>query len=178
MSDSKSALGVLACIMVLCLACAPPADGGLDADLGADLYDPAADPAADLAAAIAEAGASGRRILLEVGGNWCIWCHRLEAFVEGHERVHAVWTDGFVTVKVNYSPEVENRGFLSQYPEVPGYPHLFVLDSDGTFLHSQGTGVLEDGEGYSEEAILAFLEQWAPGRTRTQRPWPPRASTS
>ncbi len=160
----RFAAGVLACIMAACLACAPSDDGGLDDDLGAELYDPAADPAADLAAAIVEAGQSGRRILLEVGGNWCIWCHRLEAFVEGHERVREAWDDGFVTVKVNYSPEAENREFLSRYPEVPGYPHLFVLDSDGTFLHSQGTGVLEEGEGYSEEAVVAFLERWAPDR--------------
>lgn len=161
---ARCALGLLATIMVICMACAPSGKGGLDADLGEDLYDPAADPAVDLEAAIAEAGRSGRRIILEVGGNWCIWCHRLEAFVEGHEQVRRAWEEGFVTVKVNYSPEVQNQEFLSRYPEVPGYPHLFVLDSDGTLLHSQGTGVLEDGEGYSEEAILAFLGEWAPDR--------------
>lgn len=165
MIETKRIAGILACVLVTCLACGPSGESGSAETFGADLYDPAASPAADLEAAIAEAGRSGRRILLEVGGNWCVWCHRLHAFVEGHEHVRRAWEEGFVTVRVNVSPEVQNGEFLSAYPEVPGYPHLFVLDTDGTFLHSQGTGVLEDGEeGYSEEAILAFLDEWAPGR--------------
>ena len=63
-------------------------------------------------------------------------------------------------LKVNYSEENKNAEFLSQYPAIPGYPHLFVLDSDGSFLHSQGTEVLEQGRGYSEQAFLEFLDKW------------------
>lgn len=33
-------------------------------------YDPAADPAADLAATVAQAQKDGRRIILEIGGQW------------------------------------------------------------------------------------------------------------
>lgn len=126
------------------------------------LYDPQADPEADLARAVGEARASGRRILLEVGGDWCIWCHRLHDFVESHERVHDAWTRGFVTVDVNFSKENENRKFLRKYPRIPGYPHLFVLDSAGKLLHSENTGELEDGKSYSESALLEFLKRWAP----------------
>ena len=39
---------------------------------------------------------------------------------------------------------------------------FFVLDQDGTFLHSQGTAELESGRGYNEEVFLAFLNQWKP----------------
>ncbi len=126
------------------------------------LYDPKADPAADLARAIQEARSSGRRILVEVGGDWCIWCHRLHDFVASHDSVREAWTREFVTVDVNFSKENENRKFLRRYPRIPGYPHLFVLDSDGKLLHSENTGELEDGKSYSEEAILEFLKRWAP----------------
>ena len=63
-------------------------------------------------------------------------------------------------MKVNKSDENDNTDFLSKYPEIPGYPHFFVLDQDGTFLHSQGTGELESGQGYDEEVFLSFLKKW------------------
>jgi hypothetical protein len=64
-------------------------------------------------------------------------------------------------MKVNYSNENANKDFLSNYPAVPGYPHFFVLESDGRFLHSQGTAELEEGRGYNEQVFLAFLEKWS-----------------
>jgi hypothetical protein len=51
---------------------------------------------------------------------------------------------------------------LSRYPKIPGYPHLFVLDSTGKFLHSQGTGELEVGDHHDREKVLSFLKAWAP----------------
>jgi hypothetical protein len=39
---------------------------------------------------------------------------------------------------------------------------LFVLDRDGKFLHSQGTGELESGRRYDEELFSAFLNTWKP----------------
>ena len=68
----------------------------------------------------------------------------------------------FLIMKVNYSDDNRNAEFLTKYPKVPGYPHFFVLESDGTFLHSQGTAELEEGKGYNEQIFLAFLNQWKP----------------
>ena len=68
----------------------------------------------------------------------------------------------FLIVKVNYSQENENQAFLANYPKVPAYPHFFVLDSDGTLLHSQGTGELEEGKGYNQQVFMAFLDRWKP----------------
>ena len=68
--------------------------------------------------------------------------------------------ENFLIVKVNYSDENKNESFLKEYPKVPAYPHYFVLDTDGTFLHSQGTGELEEGKSYDEDVFVAFLNKW------------------
>ncbi len=73
----------------------------------------------------------------------------------------AALRDEFIILKVSYGDGNDNEEFLSNYPVVPAYPHFFVLDSDGTFLHSQGTAELEEGRGYNEDVFLAFLDSWS-----------------
>ena len=124
-------------------------------------YDPARDPAADLATAIEDASASGKRILLEIGGEWCHWCHILEDFFKTHDVHRLLLHDRFIVVKVNFSPENENKAFLSQYPAFKGYPHIIILDTDGSHLHSQDTGLLEKERGYDPDDMKAFLEKWS-----------------
>jgi thioredoxin-related protein len=123
-------------------------------------YDIERDPSQDVADAARKASATGKRILLQVGGEWCSWCHLLDEFVHTNQAISASLQSNFLVLKVNYSTENNNADFLSKFPAIPGYPHLFVLDSDGSFLHSQGTEELEEGRGYSEQAFLAFIDKW------------------
>ncbi len=131
------------------------------------LFDPSRDAAKDIKAAVELAKTSGKRILLDVGGNWCIWCRRLDAFIGEHKDIKNLMEEKFITVKVNYSPENKNEEVLSNYPKIAGYPHIFVLEKDGTLLHSQNTGDLEDGESsYSEGKIMEFLHKWEPKKVK------------
>ena len=125
-------------------------------------YDPKRDAARDIDDAVAEAKRTNRRVLLVVGGEWCSWCHTLDNYFAAHPELKAVRDKNFVTVKINFSDENSNEPVLSRYPPSEGYPHIFVLDSDGKFLHSQGTGVLESGKSYDLEKMNSFLTQWAP----------------
>jgi len=125
-------------------------------------FDPKRDPARDLEMAKVEAQRGGKRILLDVGGEWCSWCHILDKLVEEDAEIRSFRDANFVWMKVNYSEENENKTFLSAYPEIKGYPHLFVLDGDGKLLHSQFTGDLEKGKGYDRAKVVAFLKEWAP----------------
>jgi len=125
-------------------------------------FDPKRDPASDLEMAKVEAQRGGKRVLLDVGGEWCSWCHILDKFVEGDAEIRSFRDANYVWMKVNYSEENENQAFLSKYPEIKGYPHLFVLDADGKLLHSQFTGELEKGKGYDRDKFFAFLKAWAP----------------
>jgi thioredoxin-related protein len=124
-------------------------------------YDPKRDAAADIQDAIKEAQRTKKRILLEVGGQWCSWCHTLDRFFETHPDLLALREKTFVTVKINFSEDNANKEVLSRYEAIPGYPHIFVLDSDGKFLHSQGTSPLESGKSYDLERLTAFLKKWS-----------------
>ncbi len=125
-------------------------------------FDPGRDPAADLQNAIAEAQKDNKNIILDVGGEWCVWCHRIDAFIEGHKDINNFLHENYVIMKVNYSQENKNEPFLSNYPGIQGYPHFFVLNKDGMLLHSQDTGKLEKGKDYDPERFMTFLEVWAP----------------
>jgi thiol:disulfide interchange protein len=125
-------------------------------------FDPKRDPASDLEMAKVEAQRGGKRILLDVGGEWCSWCHILDKLVEEDAEIRSFRDANFVWMKVNYSEENQNKAFLSAYPAITGYPHLFVLDADGNLLHSQFTGDLEKGKGYDRKKFFAFLKDWAP----------------
>lgn len=133
-------------------------------------FDPARDPVADLETAKVEAKRGGKRILLDVGGEWCSWCHILDDFIAGDSEIRRFRDANYVWVKVNYSEENENQAFLSQFPEIKGYPHLFVLDNDGKLLHSQFTGELEKGKGYDRGKFFDFLKQWAPPENQGDTP--------
>lgn len=107
-------------------------------------FDPKRDPEKDLASAIAKAQKENKRIILDVGGEWCGWCVEMDEYFLKNPALLKIRDRSFVWVKVNMSPENENTAFLSKFPKIEGYPHLFVLDSDGAFVASQDTADLEE----------------------------------
>ena len=123
-------------------------------------FDPTRNPFDDLKTAVEKAEQSNKRIILDVGGEWCIWCHRIDAFMHNTKDIKSLIDDNFIFVKVNYSKENKNEEFLSKYPKVEGYPHFFVLDKKGKLLHSQNTGDLEKDKDYDKEKFIAFLKKW------------------
>jgi thiol:disulfide interchange protein len=124
-------------------------------------YDPKRDAAQDIRDAAAEAKRTHRRVLLEVGGEWCSWCHHMDDFFAGNPDLTSLRDKNFVMLKINFSEENPNKEVLGQYPAIAGYPHLFVLDSDGTLVHSQDTSALEEGKSYNLQRFTTFLAYWA-----------------
>ncbi len=124
-------------------------------------FDHERDAASDISETIKLAKESGKRILLDVGGEWCVWCHRLDDFIESNKDLKELIDKNFLWLKINYSKENKNEKVLSKYPEVAGYPHFFVLDKDGKLLHSQNTGELEENKDYSKEKLMTFFKEWS-----------------
>ena len=129
------------------------------ADLPAK-FDPTRDAAADVATATAAAKAQRKRVIVDVGGEWCPWCHILDRFVANNADVKKLVDDHYVWVKVNWSPQNKNEALLSRWPKVVGYPHIFILDGDGKLVHSQNTAELEAPKDYDKPKMLAFLKQF------------------
>ena len=125
-------------------------------------FDPSRNAEQDIQNAILEAKRTGKRIILDVGGEWCGWCKALDRFFDEHADLATYRAKNYVWLKINYSPENENKEVLSRYPEIKGYPHLFVLGEDGKLLHSQSTSPLEEGKSYNLGRMFDFLKKWAP----------------
>lgn len=124
-------------------------------------FDPSRNARKDIEDAVIRARKTHKRIILDVGGEWCIWCHRLDDYFAENAKLNQLRDANFIWLKINFSTENENKELLSTYPTIPGYPHLFVLDENGKLLHSQDTSELEAGKSYDIEKMFAFLRKWA-----------------
>lgn len=129
-------------------------------DLYSQQYDPKRDPFADGRAAIILAKQTNRRILIEVGGDWCKWCHILDKFIKSDPQIEKTLHNTFVVLKVNVSDKNMNKEFLSAFPKALGYPHMYVTESDGSVIHSQDTAEFLVNLKYSKKKFIQFLNRW------------------
>src|SRR4029453_3574183 len=125
-------------------------------------FDPPRDPARDLDTALRMARTTRRRVLAEVGGEWCTWCHIMDRFFAANPDLAKMRDANFIILKINFSKENQNQAFLARWPKVAGYPHFFVLDANGHLLHSQNTSALEATKDYDAAAFRKFLLEWSP----------------
>ena len=128
-------------------------------------FDAKRDAAADIKAAIAEAQRTGKRIILDIGGDWCPYCHQMDKLFHEHPELVELRDKYFLLVDIYYGPDKPNRLALSRYSKLLGVPHFFVLESDGTLLFSQHVFDLRSGGKYDPEKMKAFLLKWAPAKT-------------
>jgi len=129
-------------------------------------FDPARDAQKDIQDAIVLAKKSNKRIILDVGGEWCIWCHRLDSLFIQNKDLDEYLNEHYILVKINVSKENKNEAVLSKYPKISGYPHVFLLNKKGNLIHSQNTEEWEYPEGsnvkgYYKDKVLNFLKKWA-----------------
>jgi hypothetical protein len=124
-------------------------------------YDPSADAFAQLDSAVARAAAEDKLVLLISGGDWCIWCHYLAAFLEREPALDAALHEVFVVQKVYVGDKNMNEEFFGRLPKAAGAPHFWVVSARGETLDSQDTLPLEDGDkSYDRGKVSAFVERW------------------
>jgi thiol:disulfide interchange protein len=129
-------------------------------------YDPARNAFADFEMAKRDAKTNGKLILVEFGGDWCIWCRRIEKFMLSTPDINKGIDDVFVLLKVNVSDENKNEKFVNEFPAIKGYPFFVIVDSNGVILESQNTGALEEGKGYSVDKFKAFIAKWKKAQSK------------
>lgn len=136
---------------------------GVDAQESVKIYNPSADAKRDIDAAIQRAEENGKHVFIQVGGNWCPWCIRFHKFVHEDAKLDSLIKADYEVVLVNFSKENENRDVLStlDFPQRFGYPVFVILDGNGNRIHTQDSGFLEEGKGYSHEKVERMLLLWS-----------------
>ncbi|WP_027377444.1 thioredoxin family protein [Kaistella palustris] len=118
-----------------------------------------------IAQLVLQAKAENKNVMIQAGGNWCIWCLRFNNYVQTTPELKEVVDKNYVYYHLNYSPENKNEKVFAKYGnpgEKFGYPVFLVLDQSGKLIHTQDSAVLEEGKGYSLEKVKAFFTKWGP----------------
>jgi thiol:disulfide interchange protein len=125
------------------------------------IYDDQRDPFKDATAALALAQKTNRQVLIEIGGNWCSWCHKMDTFLIKNPDVFQALHSQYVLLKINVSDSNENNEFMKSLPPVLGYPHMYISTAQGKMLLSKDTGELLADNNYSKARWLSFLTKWS-----------------
>jgi len=123
-------------------------------------YDPQRNPINDGNEALKIAKRTNRKVLIEVGGDWCAWCHRLDKFLLSNPQLKKDFLNTFVLLKVNVSEANDNKEFLKVFPPANGYPHMYVTDQNGKILESKDTADFLVNKRYSVEKFYTFINKW------------------
>ena len=71
------------------------------------IYNPNANAKEDIASAVKKAKAENKQVLLQIGGNWCPWCVKLDGFMATDTQIDSLLKADYC-VMVNYSKENKN----------------------------------------------------------------------
>lgn len=126
-------------------------------------YNAAENAEARIAELVKQAKAENKNIILQAGGNWCIWCLRFNNFVQTTPELKDIVDENYLYYHLNYSPENKNEKVFAKYDNPGakfGYPVFIVLDQNGKMIHTQDSAVLEEGKGYSIQKVKEFFLKW------------------
>src|SRR5687767_6670126 len=90
------------------------------------LYNPYANVARDVEQALVKSKKEKKHVLIQVGGNWCVWCYRLNSFIQTNTLLKRLANDNYVIYHLNHSKENQNLEYLKKlgYPQRFGFPVL------------------------------------------------------
>lgn len=127
-----------------------------------DLYNPEANAAQELDQLIEIAKETKQHIIVQVGGNWCVWCYRFHDFVKENPDIQAIVDEHYLVYDLNYSQENTNDEILAKFkfPQRFGFPVMLILDSEGKLIHTQNSALLEAGKGYDAKKVKEFFLGW------------------
>ena len=157
---------LLPLVFLLCLLLIPAESNSQASQLSSELpvysrvYDEYRNPNADGRDALKLAKRTQRLVLIEVGGDWCSWCHIMDRFIKDRPAIESRLHQTFVVLKVNISDVNDNAEFMAAFPPARGYPHMYITDSSGNILHSQDTADFRENKAYSAKLFTEFFDHW------------------
>jgi thiol-disulfide isomerase/thioredoxin len=126
-------------------------------------YDEAANADAQVAAAFARAQKSHKRVLIDLGGNWCGDCIILANFVklpEMHRFMAAHYEEVSVDVgRFNRNLQIPARfGFTKR---LEGVPALLIATPDGKLVNGDNIFATADARNMTPQALADYLARYA-----------------
>ncbi|MBV9993553.1 MAG: thioredoxin family protein [Alphaproteobacteria bacterium] len=126
-------------------------------------FDAGRDANADVDAALARAKKSGKRVLIDLGGNWCADCRilsglmelpEMRAFLAAHYEIATVDVGRF-----NRNLQIPARWGITT--RLAGVPALLVVTPDGKTLVNAGrVSAIQDARHFTPQALADWLAQW------------------
>jgi thioredoxin 1 len=127
------------------------------------MYPPIERANADVEGGLHTAAKSGKRVIVDFGGNWCTDCKILDINMKKPENA-ALLDRHFVVVHVNVGDKgiTDNFDVAQRYgiPLKKGVPALVVLESDGRVVYAQKAGEFEDMRHMDPKSVNDFLNRW------------------
>jgi thiol-disulfide isomerase/thioredoxin len=127
-------------------------------------YDEKADANAQIAAARMRAAKAGKRLLIDLGGNWCLDCRLLAGTIELPEMKRFV-ARHFVVVTVDIGRFDKNGQVASGYGvqgRLKGVPAVLIVDPRTNRLLNAGHETeLADARSMGPQALADWLAKWA-----------------
>jgi len=126
-------------------------------------YNEAANADALVAAAFARAQKSHKRVLIDLGGNWCIDCIVLANFVrlpEMRRFMEAHYEEVLVDVgRFNRNLQIPARFGITE--RLKGVPALLIATPDGKLVNGGNIFATADAASMTPQAIAAYLAKYA-----------------
>jgi len=126
-------------------------------------YDEAANADAAVAAAFARAKKSHKRVLIDLGGNWCVDCIVLANFVElpaikRFVTAHYEWVAVDVG-RFNKNLQIPARFGITK--RLTGVPTLLIVTPDGKQLNQDDVFAVSDARSMTPQALADYLAKYA-----------------
>ena len=124
-------------------------------------YAEGADAKAAVADAFTRAKASGKRVLIDFGGNWCPDC-RILAGVMALPEMKSFIAAHYETVTVDVGRFDKNLDIVQSFgiEKLKGVPTVVVAEPDGKPINVTNSGELSDARTMTPQALANWLAKW------------------
>jgi len=126
-------------------------------------YDESANAEAAVNAAFARAQQNGKRVLIDLGGNWCGDCIVLANIMQ-LPQMKPFLASHFEIVTVDVGRFDKNLGIPARFgitKRLEGVPSVLIAEPDGKLVNAGHVAALSDARHMDPQAVADWLAQWA-----------------
>ena len=125
-------------------------------------YDENANAETAVANALASASTQHKRVLIDLGGNWCADCRILAGIMQLPE-MRRFLDAHYIVVLVDVGRFDRNLQIPARFgitKRLDGVPSILIANPAGTLLDRGHTSALDDARSMTPQAISDWLAQW------------------